>query len=1328
MINYHVLHHKSHYSCGLATGTASEVVLACKAKNIHSIAITDVNTMSGVIDFRQVAKKENLNIILGCQLSIFLTDELKSIDIVLLIENQVGYSNLCRLITLANENNQRSSFRMVSMEIFRNHTEGLICLSRDISYDKNLSALFGDNLFYEIIGSVSEVDVNLQILQNIMPHRIVVSPDSSIVYEKDKELQDIMITNTKFVKEAIILPNPKPIKNQQELLIEFVTNHTYISQDILMESFKNTGVVGDRCINVELTFSDQLVDYPHLLHPLNLDGCSKIELTKRIIKKNNKFNMDDPIYSARLDYELQAICHNKRINLIDYFLVLEDTIRWCGENGITVGPGRGSGAGSLVNYGLGITKLDPIRFKLLFERFISEGRIEAGTLPDIDLDFSHPNKVKDYWIEMYGDDRVVPIGTMQTLQAKGALKDVFHARHPEVPYELVNRITKSFPDPTQEETQLEYFERSLKESEFADESLHEYPYAVETLKKLLGQNRQPSIHPCFSGDSTILTIDGYKTFEYCSDTVQTILTPDGWEEAKIFKQPIKRELFEHRLSMSKKSRTSIVSKNTIEHLFLCDDRYLPLAEGEELSLKNHGDFDKDLVFLGWAWNDGFYCKTHKTIMYYITPDKDFEFLNYLGVPELKAKHNLGKERTQELMSMYGYDTRRVYDKQLPLGIARWTMYEKSSFLRGMFSANGTSLRKEIRIKLTSKSLIIEIKELLLSFGIDCPDYVVNVGKKVKFPNGDYLCRDSYCLTINSTGSTKFLSLIGFVQTYKNDNILNSIKFSCIKKVKSLGIHEVYDFTVKDGTPAGYVNGFWAHNCGLAITEDKISDIAPMRYNNNRWSLEYNGNDCETVGIIKYDALGLKTLKFIQGACDLVGILDPWDIPIDDKKTFTAFMDGKTTAVFQFNSQVAINILSQIPVHSLDDLTMTTSVGRPGTMANKVHLDFIKLKNGYKKPIAPHEMLAEELAETYGVMIYQENVMKAAQILGGFSMAEADDVRKAMGKKKPELLVKPKARFIKHAISQRYCNEEKAEEIWQLMATFAGYGFNKSHAISYAFIGYVCMYLKVHHPLEWWTSCFTNEDKPDRIREYYREARDSINLPDVNRSEDKYLIRDGKMQMPVTGIKFVGQKACDDIVEKRPFKNFDDFFKRVNKTSVNVRVMKNLIVSGAFNDIEDRKYGELINRLYELQGTKKPKEFDNFNYQKLMEMREKILDFISVNYYDVYFDEFIDENLYNISTINSLEDNVSVSIGGKLVELKQRKTRKGEVFGALRIENDNAVVSVTIWPQQYKGLKKKLVVGEIYKIHGKTNQYEKKVQVVCNKIYTLEECRNREDLK
>ena len=1326
MINYHVLHHKSHFSCGLATGKPHEILDVAKEKGITSVAITDINTMSGVIE---AYKNSDGDVIIGTQLTVYQGEEINNFDIVLLASNQDGYQNLCRLVTQANMSYERSTFRMVSIDILGEFCNGLYCLSRHPQFDSHFYNLFGDRLFYELTANASFIDSNRAIIGKILPSRIVITPDSSIVNYRDKELQDIMITNTKFVKEAVILPNPRPILSQRELITECLVNHPYIPQQILMSALQNTATVGNDCCQIQLKFEDQLVDYPHLLHPLNLDGCSKEELALRIVKDNGMFDLTDQIYAERLGYEMKVITRNSRINLIDYFLVIEDTIRFCESNDITVGPGRGSGAGSLLNYGLRITKLDPIQCKLLFERFISEGRINAGTLPDIDMDFSEPNKVKEYWMEMYGTDRVVPIGTMQTLQAKGALKDVFHARHPEVPFEVVNKITKNFPDKKQEESELQYLERAVEESEFVEAQLKTYPLAHDTIQELLGVNRQPSVHPCFSEDSKILTSEGYKTFKECDGTRQEILTPNGWGDAVIFKQPIKKEVFLHKISMSNKSRAFIESKNTSDHTFLCDDGFLPLSFGGNLSLKNHNDFDGDLVVLGWVWNNGYYCPTHKHLVACVTPEKDDEFLCLISkLPEGRRKINLGKDYSQKLIDLYGYDKNRTYKKESPLNAYRWSFYEKTSFLRGMFSANGSVIRKEIRIKLSSERLVIGISELLRSLGIETPQYVKNKGKRVKFSNGEYQCRDSYCLTINSTDSKTFMMLIGFTQTYKNERILKELKFNVTKEITSLGHQDVYDFTVLEGTPAGYVNGFWAHNCGLAITEAVISDIAPLRYNNKRWSLEYNGDDAEFVGIIKYDALGLKTLKFIQTACDLAGIKDPWSLPLDDKATFRAFENGLTTGVFQFNSQVSVNILTQIAIESLEDLTMTTSVGRPGTMANKVHLDFIQLKNGKMKVKAPHPMLEEELRETYGVMIYQENVMKAAQILGGYSIEEADTIRKAMGKKKPELLIEFEKRFIQNCIDMGYSTEEEAQEIWQLMATFAGYGFNKSHAMAYSMIGYICMYLKVHHPLEWWTSCFAHEDKPDRIKEFYRAARGCINLPDINRSEDKYLIMDEMIQMPVTGIKFVGQKACDDIVEKRPFIDFDDFYERVNKSVVNVRVMKNLIVSGAFQHIDDRKYSELINRMYERKGKPVPEELQELTFGRLLELRGQVLDFISINYYDVHHNEFIDSDLYNVSSIQGLEDEVPVTIGGKLIELKQRRTRKGDDFGALTIENDNAIVRVTLWNKEYKKFKNKLVEGEIYKIHGKTTLYEKNVQLVCNKIYTIQECKDGVDKK
>ena len=410
--------------------------------------------------------------------------------------------------------------------------------------------------------------------------------------------------------------------------------------------------------------------------------------------------------------------------------------------------------------------------------------------------------------------------------------------------------------------------------------------------------------------------------------------------------------------------------------------------------------------------------------------------------------------------------------------------------------------------------------------------------------------------------------------------------------------------------------------------------------------------------------------------------------------------------------------------------MTTAVGRPGPMGNGIHIEFFRRVQGKTSTTPPHPALTDELKETYGLMIYQENVMKASQILGGFSLAEADDIRKAMGKKIASVLAPYKDRFVKHCqekfpdTAEMYIGDDanfsnrstKAEYIWNLMATFSGYGFNKSHSMAYALIGYYCQYLKTNHPLEWWTACMTHADS-DQLREYYQECSHLTLNPDINLSTHEFHINDaGKIQMPFTCLKGLGPKASEEIAKLRPFKSFADFYERVNKTRVNKAVVEKLIFSGCFDTFEKNPQ-VLIEEYYKLRGEKVPEDYVVLTNSKIAEMRAKGLSFLSMDYYKIY-PYFFHEN--EMVYFNQLEIKASkVSVGGIVSGIKMKKTKRGDDFADLTLSNDGDDVTIRLWSGECNVYKHLLEEKRIVKVTCNTSEYNGQLQLTCVNMQELQ---------
>jgi DNA polymerase-3 subunit alpha len=296
-----------------------------------------------------------------------------------------------------------------------------------------------------------------------------------------------------------------------------------------------------------------------------------------------------------------------------------------------------------------------------------------------------------------------------------------------------------------------------------------------------------------------------------------------------------------------------------------------------------------------------------------------------------------------------------------------------------------------------------------------------------------------------------------------------------------------------------------------------------------------------------------------------------NIPDDDKNTFKLLGEGKSSEVFQFESDGMQNILKQTKPASIEDLTALNAMYRPGPMQNIPR--FVESKNGQKPISYPVASLAQVLKETYGVIVYQEQVMEVARIIAGYSMSQADLLRRAMGKKKKEIIDKEKIPFIQGAVKQGY-TEKKAKEIYDILVPFANYGFNKSHAAAYSVIAYQTAYLKANFPAEFMAANLTNDinsaDK-NRLSHCIDETRRmgiEVDPPSVNRSSALFTVVEGKIVYGFLGIKGLGDASAAEIVRGRkdgPYKNFIDFLDRVDIKAVGKKVIELLIQTGAFDE-------------------------------------------------------------------------------------------------------------------------------------------------------------------
>lgn len=371
-----------------------------------------------------------------------------------------------------------------------------------------------------------------------------------------------------------------------------------------------------------------------------------------------------------------------------------------------------------------------------------------------------------------------------------------------------------------------------------------------------------------------------------------------------------------------------------------------------------------------------------------------------------------------------------------------------------------------------------------------------------------------------------------------------------------------------------------HAAGLVIGDRPLVELVPL-YRDPKTDMpvtQFNMKWVEQAGLVKFDFLGLKTLTVLQKAVDLIarrGIaIDLATIPLDDAKTYDMLARGETVGVFQVESAGMRKALVEMKASRFEDIIALVALYRPGPMANIPV--YCARKHGLEKAEYPHPLLEQVLSETHGIIVYQEQVMQAAQILSGYSLGEADLLRRAMGKKIKAEMDKQRERFVSGCV-ERSIPKAKADEIFDLLAKFADYGFNKSHAAAYALVSYHTAYLKANYPVEFMAASMTLDlSNTDKLSEFRREAVRlgiPVDPPSINRSGVHFDVSEGRILYALAAVKGVGQQAVEAIVAARdgePFRDLGDFAQRINPRMLNRKTLENLASAGAFDDLEPNR--------------------------------------------------------------------------------------------------------------------------------------------------------------
>ncbi|HDR14225.1 MAG TPA: DNA polymerase III subunit alpha [Desulfobacteraceae bacterium] len=554
-----------------------------------------------------------------------------------------------------------------------------------------------------------------------------------------------------------------------------------------------------------------------------------------------------------------------------------------------------------------------------------------------------------------------------------------------------------------------------------------------------------------------------------------------------------------------------------------------------------------------------------------------------------------------------------------------------------------------------------------------------------------------------------------------------------------------------------------HACGVVIADRPLVDYLPLfKGSRDEIVTQFTMDRVEQLGLIKFDFLGLKTLTVIKQALDLIArttgkVIDIEKIPLDDKATFRLCSEGKTTGVFQLESSGMKELLRNLRPEVFEDVIALVALYRPGPLGSNMVKDFIDGKNGRGSIRYPLPQLAPVLKETYGVILYQEQVMKIAQIVANYSLAEADELRKAVGKKKPEVLAAHKRRFMDGALANQVPGET-AGHLFALIDKFGGYGFNKSHSAAYALIAYQTAYLKAHYPVEFMAALLTqdmgNQDKTIKNIAECRAMGIQILPPDINESQADFAVVEKKIRFGLAAVKNVGLKAVDSIIEERtkngPFKDLGDFCRRIEGAKVNRRVIEGLIECGAldFTGIYRSRLFAALDDVMKLCGgahnSNQMSMFDMFDLQggggngllsfpeidewdereKLRKEKNALGFYITGHPLDKYGSDVERFATVTIQDLPNTQDKSEVKIAGVIEKMKMKRTKKGDKMAVITIEDLSGSVEAIVFPELFQSSTPLLKSEEPLLFTGTAEVGEGAAKILLQDIATFESVRQK----
>ncbi len=555
-----------------------------------------------------------------------------------------------------------------------------------------------------------------------------------------------------------------------------------------------------------------------------------------------------------------------------------------------------------------------------------------------------------------------------------------------------------------------------------------------------------------------------------------------------------------------------------------------------------------------------------------------------------------------------------------------------------------------------------------------------------------------------------------------------------------------------------------HAAGVVIAPKPLPHYLPLyKSSKDEITTQYDMTDVESIGLIKMDFLGLRTLTVIQDTVDAIREatgqeIDIEKLPLDDKKTYKLLSDGRTCGIFQFESSGMRDILMRMKPERLEDLSALNALYRPGPIKGGLIDDYIKRRHRKTKVEYLLPEMEEITEETFGIILYQEQVMQIASRLAGFSLGEADLLRRAMGKKKKKLMAQQRSHFLKGSV-ERGISNNKAEEVFELMAYFSGYGFNKSHSTAYALIAYQTAYLKAHYPHFFMAALLSSDmENTDKIKRNLGECRDmgiEILPPDVNKSFAHFAVEGESIRFGMGAIKGIGRNAIESIVQSReangPFDSIFRFCELADLRAVNKRVVEALIKSGSMDSFGAfrSQLQAVIDKAFE-SGQKALRDrisgqeslfgsadvatasvsaelpnVDDWSEKTRLANEKEVLGFYISGHPLKQFEDLLAAN--TSAKIEQLQEKNRevVTVGGIITGMRRMRTKMGKPMAVFQLEDDTGSVETVVFPDVFDDTARRLDNDEVILVTGRAENDSENARLVATSIVPLSQVRPKD---